>query len=143
MQRLERRTGRLVCRVCGTLGEVYGWHVGFSAAGIGMLLGLVIYITGRRHLPPDPPRSERATLPFSALWQPAYRPLLQLMTMIAGLIVTEPRIAICEIVFEDGARSIFTFGAMVPSLSIESMPRLSRKALLTAEIAIGTSCTFS
>jgi len=73
--------------ICGTLGEVYGWHVGFSAAGIGMLLGLVIYITGRRHLPPDPPRSERATLPFSALWQPAYRPLLQVMAMIAGLIV--------------------------------------------------------
>ncbi|WP_256773941.1 MULTISPECIES: peptide MFS transporter [unclassified Stenotrophomonas] len=73
--------------VCGTLGEVYGWHVGFSAAGIGMLLGLVVYISGRRHLPPDPPRSERATLPFSALWQPTYRPLLQLMTMIAGLIV--------------------------------------------------------
>ena len=28
---------------------------------------------------------ERATLPFSALWQPAYRPLLQLMTMIAAM----------------------------------------------------------
>ena len=73
--------------VCGTLGEVYGWHVGFAAAGVGMLLGLAIYIAGRRHLPPDPPRSERDALPFSALWQPAYRPLLQLMTMIAGLIV--------------------------------------------------------
>lgn len=73
--------------ICGTLGEVYGWHVGFSAAGIGMLLGLVIYVAGRRHLPPDPPRNKGGTLPLSALWQPAYRPLLQLMAMIAGLIV--------------------------------------------------------
>jgi POT family proton-dependent oligopeptide transporter len=39
--------------VCGTLGEVYGWHYGFSAAGIGMVLGLVIYLAGQRWLAPD------------------------------------------------------------------------------------------
>jgi POT family proton-dependent oligopeptide transporter len=38
---------------CGWLGETYGWHVGFGAAGIGMGLGLVIYILGARWLPPD------------------------------------------------------------------------------------------
>ncbi|UNK44047.1 peptide MFS transporter [Luteimonas sp. S4-F44] len=73
--------------VCGTLGEVYGWHVGFAAAGIGMLLGLAIYVGGRRHLPPDPPRTVGTTLPLSTLWQPAYRPVLQLMAMVAGLVV--------------------------------------------------------
>jgi POT family proton-dependent oligopeptide transporter len=40
--------------VCGTLGEAYGWHWGFAAAGIGMLLSLVIYLAGRRYLPSDP-----------------------------------------------------------------------------------------
>lgn len=39
--------------VCGTLGELYGWHYGFGAAGIGMCLGLAIYIAGSRHLVPD------------------------------------------------------------------------------------------
>lgn len=39
--------------VCGTLGELYGWHYGFGAAGVGMMLGIVIYLSGRRHLPPD------------------------------------------------------------------------------------------
>jgi POT family proton-dependent oligopeptide transporter len=39
--------------VCGTLGEVYGWHYGFGAAGIGMCLGLAIYVAGSRHLAPD------------------------------------------------------------------------------------------
>ena len=29
--------------VCGTLGEVYGWHYGFFAAGVGMLVGLAIF----------------------------------------------------------------------------------------------------
>jgi len=46
--------------VCGTLGEVYGWHYGFGAAGIGMLLSLVIYLGGRRYLPPEPARGAEA-----------------------------------------------------------------------------------
>ncbi len=40
--------------VCGTLGERVGWHYGFAAAGIGMLIALAVYMLGSRHLPPDP-----------------------------------------------------------------------------------------
>jgi proton-dependent oligopeptide transporter, POT family len=40
--------------VCGTLGEKVGWHYGFGAAGIGMLIGLATYLAGSSHLPPDP-----------------------------------------------------------------------------------------
>jgi POT family proton-dependent oligopeptide transporter len=36
--------------VVGTLGEVYGWHYGFAAAGVGMLLGIVIYLSGQKYL---------------------------------------------------------------------------------------------
>ncbi len=39
--------------VCGTLGETYGWHWGFAAAGIGMLIGLLIYVAGAHLLPAD------------------------------------------------------------------------------------------
>lgn len=39
--------------VCGSLGELYGWHYGFGAAGVGMLIGIVIYLRGRRYLPAD------------------------------------------------------------------------------------------
>ncbi len=39
--------------VCGTLGEVVGWHWGFAAAGVGMLVSLAIYVAGWRFLPPD------------------------------------------------------------------------------------------
>lgn len=46
--------GFLAPLVCGTLGELYGWHYGFGAAGIGMLLGLLIYLAGQRYLPPEP-----------------------------------------------------------------------------------------
>jgi POT family proton-dependent oligopeptide transporter len=39
--------------VCGTLGEIYGWHYGFAAAGVGMAAGILVYLSGRRWLPPD------------------------------------------------------------------------------------------
>ena len=37
--------------ICGFLGESYGWHWGFGAAGVGMLAGLVIYVWGQPYLP--------------------------------------------------------------------------------------------
>ena len=36
--------------VVGTLGETMGWHWGFGAAGVGMLIGLVIYVAGQKYL---------------------------------------------------------------------------------------------
>lgn len=42
--------------VCGTLGEKVGWHWGFGSAGVGMLIGLVVYLAGRRWLPPETKR---------------------------------------------------------------------------------------
>ncbi len=39
--------------VCGTLGEEWGWHYGFGAAGVGMTIGLVIYLWATPTLPKD------------------------------------------------------------------------------------------
>ncbi|HXG58366.1 MAG TPA: peptide MFS transporter [Thermoanaerobaculia bacterium] len=36
--------------ICSTLGEGYNWHWGFSAAGFGMVLGLIQYKLGARYL---------------------------------------------------------------------------------------------
>src|ERR1700722_17952216 len=46
--------------VCGTLGLKVGWHYGFATAGVGMLIGLAIYLAGSSHLPPDPLFAEKA-----------------------------------------------------------------------------------
>ena len=37
--------------VCGTLGQVVGWHWGFGAAGVGMVVGLFIYWLGSGLVP--------------------------------------------------------------------------------------------
>lgn len=49
--------------VCGTLGELYGWHYGFGVAGIGMVIGLVIYLVGSAHLPPERNLADREERP--------------------------------------------------------------------------------
>jgi POT family proton-dependent oligopeptide transporter len=36
--------------ICGLLGEKINWHLGFSAAGIGMVLGLIQYRLGGKYL---------------------------------------------------------------------------------------------
>jgi len=36
--------------VCGYLGQRVSWHVGFGAAGVGMVIGVVQYLLGSRHL---------------------------------------------------------------------------------------------
>ena len=54
--------------ICGTLGESYHWHWGFAAAGVGMLIGLVVYLAGRRVLPAEPSlRAARRDRPVGRL----------------------------------------------------------------------------
>jgi POT family proton-dependent oligopeptide transporter len=49
--------------VCNSLGEGVAFHWGFGAAGVGMLIALVVYLQGRRWLPPDPPRRGKDAAP--------------------------------------------------------------------------------
>ncbi|MGS3580665.1 oligopeptide:H+ symporter [Klebsiella pneumoniae] len=34
---------------CGLAAQWYGWHIGFALAGIGMFIGLMIFLSGSRH----------------------------------------------------------------------------------------------
>ena len=51
--------------VTGFLGEAVGWHYGFAAAGVGMILGLLVYHFGRRYVPQDS-KAERQAKPKEA-----------------------------------------------------------------------------
>lgn len=80
--------GFLAPLICGTLGELYGWHWGFGAAGVGMLLGLIIYILGGKHLP-EQVRAVKQELAPAAPLAPAgkYRSTFILLFAV-GLAVT-------------------------------------------------------
>ncbi len=73
--------------VCGTLGEVYGWHYGFGAAGLGMVAGLVIYLVGSRHLPPSPPRGKQEIPQASGSGLPVKATFLLLGGIAATVVV--------------------------------------------------------
>jgi proton-dependent oligopeptide transporter, POT family len=55
--------------VAGWLGETYGWSYGFGAAGIGMLLGLLVFIWGKPLLmgKGEPPNPERLMQPVAGI----------------------------------------------------------------------------
>jgi POT family proton-dependent oligopeptide transporter len=38
--------------ICGPLGQRVNWHYGFGAAGVGMTLGVIQYIAGKKHIAP-------------------------------------------------------------------------------------------
>jgi POT family proton-dependent oligopeptide transporter len=46
-------TGGVLAIVCAWLGQKGSWHLGFAAAGVGMILGLIQYVVGRKHLAVD------------------------------------------------------------------------------------------
>ena len=72
--------------ICGTLGELYGWHYGFGAAGVGMCLGLAIYVAGSRHLVPEAAVAEAPAAPEASRHQ-------LLFLLGAGLAVIVFRVA--------------------------------------------------
>ncbi len=49
--------------VCGSLADFFGWHFGFGAAGVGMLIAAAVYVAGRGTLPRD---AVRVAPPVSA-----------------------------------------------------------------------------
>lgn len=71
--------------VCGTLGERAGWHYGFGAAGVGMLIGLAIYLAAAPALPPDEiaRRPARADGPLGAKERRAIVALLVLCAPVS------------------------------------------------------------
>ena len=106
--------------VTGALGEGVAWHYGFGAAGVGMLVSLVIYLAGRRHLPPDPPRGAKAravakaaSIPMTAReWQVVVL-LVLLLPVLALSIVGNNQIFNAYLLWADKSVDLHLFGFRV------------------------------
>jgi POT family proton-dependent oligopeptide transporter len=83
--------------VSGTLGEKVGWHYGFGTAGIVMVLGVMIFLAGRPHLPVEQGESEAIGAPAT------------LKTIAVGTLVT---VAVIALVFLAGI--LIALAALVP-----------------------------
>jgi len=79
--------GLLAPLVCGTLGELYGWHWGFTAAGVGMAIGLAIYCSFLRFLPAEPRKSVIALEQGPEARSPIRQHVTILLLMIAMVVL--------------------------------------------------------
>jgi POT family proton-dependent oligopeptide transporter len=71
--------------VCGTLGQTVGWHWGFGAAGVGMVLGLLLYLWGQKYLAPDylAQRKQRVAQPRERMTRDEWLRVLALVLLLA------------------------------------------------------------
>lgn len=73
--------------LCPLLAVLYGWHWGFAAAGFGMVLGLIIYLSSRRHLPVEAKRVRGEKRVRTPLSQSDWKALATLVGVIAVVIL--------------------------------------------------------
>ena len=70
--------------IIGGIGEVYGWHYGFGLAGIGMLLGQIVFMWGQKYLvgigdyigKQDNPDNEKMNKPLTSIEKDRVKVLL-------------------------------------------------------------------
>jgi POT family proton-dependent oligopeptide transporter len=126
--------------IAGTLGEIYGWHYGFGAAGIGMLIGLAIYLSGRKWLPPDSPvvvagvgDPGRAAKPrLTHREKMAIVALLLLLPVLTIAIIGNQQIFNAYLVWAERNANLIFFGKKMPTtwlVTLDSIVSVSFLAL--------------
>ncbi len=104
--------------VCGTLGEKVGFHWGFGAAGVGMLIGLATYLAGRRWLPPEPAsRSGDTTVAQPPLTRAELKRLVLLVCLLPVMVLSvigNTQLNLGFSVWSDKHMDLLMFGWQVP-----------------------------
>src|SRR5580765_2330719 len=121
--------------IVGTLGETVGWHWGFAAAGIGMLIGLSIYVAGQRYLPKEdlvrgsasaraqrPPLSRSERLTTAAL--------ILLIPVLAVAIVPNNQIFNAYLVWGNERFDLVFFGKKLPTTWLITLDSITSVAFL-------------
>jgi POT family proton-dependent oligopeptide transporter len=103
--------------VCGFLGQTIGWHVGFGAAGVGMLVGIAQYLLGWRRLGAVPAAVHPTAAPTRADGKPADRRWLKLGLLLLALV------------------GVFQYLGLVDVLSVEGLARGVMWIILLAAVA--------
>ena len=120
--------GLLAPLVCGTLGELYGWHWGFAAAGVGMAIGLAVYLGYLRFLPAEPARARRdetRSIGGTPIDSAKLKTLFLLVAMVVlfrvGYEQSGNVIALWVRDFTDRSVPIFGTGAAIPATWFQSI----------------------
>jgi POT family proton-dependent oligopeptide transporter len=122
--------------IAGTLGETVGWSYGFGAAGVGMLIGLAIYLYGRKWLPPDSAvveSKEKAAKPrLTHREKMAIVALLVLLPVLTIAIIGNNQIFNAYLVWAERNVNLIFFGKKMPTtwlVTLDSIVSVSFLAL--------------
>lgn len=121
--------------VVGSLGENVGWHWGFAAAGVGMVIGVLVLLASTRHLPPDPPRGKAAKElhpPMNRQDWLATTALVLLIPVMAVAMVPNMQIFNVYLVWGDRDFDLVWLGSKVPTtwlVTVDSVVSVSFLAL--------------
>jgi POT family proton-dependent oligopeptide transporter len=124
--------------IAGTLGEVYGWHYGFGAAGVGMLISLVIYLSARKWLPQEqqPIPAESAARPAMSITERnAVIVLIALLPVLAVGAVGNMQIFNAYMVWVPDHVDLVFFGRTMPTtwlITVDSVVSVSSLAAVMA-----------
>ena len=107
--------------IVGSLGEKVGWHYGFGAAGVGMLISIVIYLAGQKYLRAsdnDPRLAAVSAAPKPKLTPREWRAVIALIMLIpvmAVAIVPNNQIFNAYLVWGDRQFDLNFFGKQLPT----------------------------
>jgi len=121
--------------VCGTLGQRVAWHFGFGAAGVGMLIGLVVYLFGRRWLAKDTRKARRASDAKAHRAQMTRRE----WTTVGVLVALLPVLALAALGNQQIFNAYLIWGDAHYDLRLGSV-RLPVTWLLSLDAVFGMSC---
>lgn len=124
--------------ICGTLGQKVDWHLGFVAAGVGMIFGLAIYLAGRRNFPPEPIRTKGDHVERPPLtprdWK-AVIVLVALLPVLAVSIIGNQEIFDAYLVWGEKAFQTMFFGFNMPITWLVSLDAFVSAVTMVGVIA--------
>ena len=124
--------------VCGTLGQTLGWHYGFGAAGVGMLIGLAVYLSGRRWLPAETIRrgaGHTSRAPLMASERRTIMVLLALVPVLALASLGNMELFNAYLVWGDANYDLVFFGRSMPVTWLLSLDALFGSAAILGSLA--------
>ena len=126
--------------ICGYLGEDVGWHYGFGAAGVGMVIGLSIYLSGRKYLPPDPKleRTARVAKPRPAMTTREWQVLALLLFLIPVLAIGSignQQLYNAYLLWADKSYDFYLFGLRMPTTFLATLDAIVSVLFLVGSVA--------
>lgn len=124
--------GMLAPLVCGTLGQKVAWHWGFGAAGVGMVIGLATYLTGRHAMPPEPSRTKQTVKrpPLTRKDWGVVAILVALLPVLALSLVSNSEIFNAYVIWAQKSLQLTFFGFDMPITWILSIDAVVSTVLM-------------